>query len=306
MNQEYQIKMSRILSRLLEGSGLAGNPLDDRARREAPGSFIALAKGRVHYETAGPEKGIPLVLVHGLSVPGYIWDPVFHPLARAGFRVIRFDLYGRGFSDRPKVRYDADLFDAQLAQLFCALNITGPVHLAGVSMGGAICARFASCHPERVDRLCLINPAGMMPRPGLPEQLKLLPGLGECHMGLFGRQRIIAGLYDDFYTQLRPKGYKTKMIQQIGYAGFRRALLSTLRSGILHEMEPIYRSLGKTKLKMMLIWGKEDRVIPHENCIRLRGLIPDMVCHFIDKTGHLPHYEDPEQVLPLLVKFFNP
>ena len=306
MNQDYHIKLSRILSRFLDLSGLAGQPLDDRARREAPGSFIALPKGRVHYATAGPEKGIPLVLVHGLSVPGYIWDPVFTPLARAGFRVIRFDLYGRGFSDRPRVRYDAALFGTQLVQLLSALNITGPVHLAGVSMGGAICARFAVCHPERVDRLCLINPAGMMPRPSLPERLKLLPGLGECHMGLFGRQRILAGLYDDFHTQLRPKGYEKKMVQQMGYAGFRRALLSTLRSGILHEMEPIYRSLGKSNLEMMLVWGKEDRVIPHENCMRLMGLIPDMECHFIERAGHLPHYEDPEQVLPLLIEFFNP
>lgn len=231
MNPKYQIKLSRILSRLLEVAGMAGKPLDDLARMEAPGSFITLAKGKVHYETAGPGNGVPLVLVHGLSVPGYIWDPIFHPLARAGFRVIRFDLYGRGFSDKPKVRYDVAVFDTQ---------------------------------------------------------------------------RILAGLYDDFYTKLRPKGYETKMIQQISYSGFRRALLSTLRNGVLHEMEPIYRSLGKTNLKMMLVWGKEDRVIPHENCIRLRGLIPDMVCHFIEKTGHLPHYEDPEQVLPLLVEFFNP
>ena len=301
MNQNYYKK----LSRLIDFSGLAGTPLNDLARREAPGSFIDLPKGRVHYEIAGPENGTVLVLVHGLSVPGYIWDPVFTPLAGAGFRVIRFDLYGRGFSDRPQVRYDADLFDTQLVQLLGALRIQDPVHLAGVSMGGAICARFAFCHPDLVKKLCLINPAGMMPL-GFTERLTLLPGIGECYMGLFGRQNILKGLYNDFYTPFRPEGYRAKMIQQIAYAGFRRALLSTLRSGVLHDMEPIYRALGKTHPEMMLVWGKEDRVIPYENCLRLRRLIPDMVCHFIEKTGHLPHYEDPEKVLPLLVKFFNP
>ena len=75
---------------------------------------MQLSQGYVHYELGGPVGGEKVVLVHGLSVPYYIWDPTFDALTEAGFRVLRYDLYGRGFSDRPKLRYDADLFDEQL------------------------------------------------------------------------------------------------------------------------------------------------------------------------------------------------
>ena len=55
-----------------------------------------------------------VVLVHGFSVPYYIWDSTTTALAAAGYRVVRYDEYGRGLSDRPNVDYTADLYDRQL------------------------------------------------------------------------------------------------------------------------------------------------------------------------------------------------
>ncbi len=76
--------------------------LSDTVRVSLPGQFVKLPLGVVHYELAGPENAPTVVLVHGFSVPYYIWDPTFEALTRAGFRVLRYDLYGRGFRTGPK------------------------------------------------------------------------------------------------------------------------------------------------------------------------------------------------------------
>ena len=107
--------------------------LDDVARARLPGQFAKLSDGYTHYEMGGPAEGSGgrvVVLTAGFSVPYYIWDPTFAALTGAGLRVLRYDYYGRGYSDRPNIAYTQDLYVRQLTQLLDALNIRGPVDLA--------------------------------------------------------------------------------------------------------------------------------------------------------------------------------
>ena len=98
--------------------------LNENTRKEAAGSFVALSDGVTHYELGGPKDGKPVVLVHGFSVPFFIFDPLFDFLTSAGFRVLRYDLLGRGYSDRPNTQYDANLFVRQLKELLDALEMS--------------------------------------------------------------------------------------------------------------------------------------------------------------------------------------
>lgn len=107
------------------------------------------------------------MLVHGFSVPQFIFEPTFTFLTEQGFRVLRYDLYGRGFSDRPDKRYDIDLYVGQLANLLDALEIREPVSLVGLSMGGPITATFTVRFPQRVRKLVLIDPVGAKSFPSL-------------------------------------------------------------------------------------------------------------------------------------------
>src|SRR4249919_2422345 len=92
--------------------------LDDAARRNAPnGKFVQLSEGVTHYELGGPADGRTVLLINGFSTPYHIWDPTFVGLTKAGFRVVRYDLYGRGFSDRPVAEYDGNFFDRQALDL---------------------------------------------------------------------------------------------------------------------------------------------------------------------------------------------
>jgi pimeloyl-ACP methyl ester carboxylesterase len=127
------------------------------AQAQAPGAFVTLQHGKVFYRVAGPANGAPVILVHGFSVPDFIFDGTRRQLADAGFHVISLDLYGRGWSDRPDVVYDRDLFAGQLGQLMDALNIKR-ASLVGISMGGAVVGHFAAAHADRVDKLVLIDP----------------------------------------------------------------------------------------------------------------------------------------------------
>ena len=71
----------------------------------------------MHYEIGGPANGQPVVLVSGFSSPYAVWDRTFEGLTAAGFRVVRYDHFGRGLSDRPDARYDPEFFDNQLEDL---------------------------------------------------------------------------------------------------------------------------------------------------------------------------------------------
>jgi len=77
--------------------------IDQSVRDKTPGQFARLSDGYTHYEIGGPPDGRVVVLAAGATVPYYIWDPTFSALVGAGFRVLRYDYYGRGFSDRPDV-----------------------------------------------------------------------------------------------------------------------------------------------------------------------------------------------------------
>ncbi len=279
--------------------------LDAQARRDAPGQFVRLTDGMVHYEIAGPTGGQPIVLLHGFSVPYFIWDPTFAALAVADFRVLRYDLYGRGYSDRPDTVYDHDLYDRQLVELLAALDVALPVGLVGLSMGGPLAAVFTDRHPGQVRKLCLIDPAGFPQKRMALAGLITAPLLGELLMGLFAEKVIIAGLKNDMQDAQSTPDYAEKCRLQMRYRGFRRALLSTLRNGVLDDKSEVYRRLGKQGPPVLLIWGREDKIIPLAVSELARAAMPQANFHAIDEAGHIPHYEKPEVVHPLLIAFFR-
>jgi pimeloyl-ACP methyl ester carboxylesterase len=83
--------------------------LDAHERSRLPGKFIALSHGYTGYDVTGPADGRVVLLIPGISIPRSVFRPTATSLAQAGYRVVTYDLYGRGFSDRPRVRYDAAL-----------------------------------------------------------------------------------------------------------------------------------------------------------------------------------------------------
>lgn len=279
--------------------------LSPAVRANLPGDFISLPDGVTHFECAGPEKAPILVLIHGFSVPYFIWDPTFDALTTAGFRVLRYDLFGRGYSDRPLKSNSVELFDRQLVDLLDMLSIEQVDAVIGLSMGGVIAASFASLHPERIKRLGLIDPAGFALDYPLYIRSLMLPVIGEIAVSLIGKKvfRRLAG--KDFYDPKHIDAFIEKFQQQMQFKGFRRSLLSTLRSGILSSGAEIYKLVGETDIPVLLIWGEQDFTTPFEDSAKLTELIPQAEFYPIADSGHIPHHEHSSQVNPIVLEFLK-
>jgi pimeloyl-ACP methyl ester carboxylesterase len=279
--------------------------LDHDTRSSAPGEFVRLSDGFVHYELRGSPAAQTVILVPGFSVPYQIWDPTFRSLVDASYRVLRYDLFGRGFSDRPDLRYDFDLFDRQLVELLEALEITTPIDLVGLSLGGAISLVFAERHQDLIRRLCLIDPAGLPWSQSLSAKLAKAPVFGELIMGLLGSRVLVSNLADYFFGDQGYAELKEDFLAQMEFVGFKRALLSTLRSGATTGAKEAYAAVGKLDFPVLLIWGEEDQVVPFELSEMAVELIPRAEFHAIENAAHIPHYECSETVNPLLLDFLK-
>jgi pimeloyl-ACP methyl ester carboxylesterase len=269
--------------------------LNDETRKEAvSGAFVRLSDGMTHYELGGIGARV-IVLVHGFSVPYFIWDPTFDFLTKSGFRVLRYDLFGRGFSDRPRAAYNIHLFVRQLRDLLDALKITKPIHLAGLSMGGAISTAFVDQYAERVKSHILIDPAGAKPI-SLSPILKLakIPGLAELAFGLAGDDSLLKGIASDFYDPALVRQFIDRYRPQMKIKGFKRAILSSIRNGMLGSFSTIYQRVGKLGKPTLLIWGREDTTVPFVHSGLIKAAIPHAEFHAIGECGHIPHYEKPE------------
>ncbi|MDP2777407.1 MAG: alpha/beta hydrolase [Anaerolineales bacterium] len=279
--------------------------LNEAVRREIGGSFVALADGVTHYELSGPKDGRIIVLVHGFSVPSFIYDPTFEFLVTAGFRVLRYDLIGRGYSDKPRACYDIHLFVKQLKDLLDALEMT-KVDLVGLSMGGPVTAAFIEIYPYHVRRHVLIDPSGMK-RVQLSLLLKSarLPRIGELFLGLFGRDNMLKGIASDFFDPTLVEVFQEKYKIQMQYKGFKRAILSTIRNGMLESFLDTYLKIGVLKKPTLIFWGENDKTTPFEDHTLLLQALPHAEFHAIENCGHLPHYEKTEIVNPILMEFLS-
>jgi pimeloyl-ACP methyl ester carboxylesterase len=279
--------------------------LDDAARLTARGAFLQLGRGYTHYESSGAPNAPAVVLVHGFSVPYFIWDPTFHFLAASGFRVVRYDLFGRGFSDRPDVEYGMPLYLEQLEELLDALGIQ-QADLIGLSMGGLIAASFCLDQPGRVGRLVLIGPSGARPISlGPLYRLAALPGLGDALFRIAGDEHMFRAIAQDFFDPEQVRLFRARYRTQMEFRGFRRAILSTVRNGMLGSFEEAYRRLGQLQKKVLVIWGENDKTVPFEHSRRSREFLPDAQFMPVNRAGHIPHWERPDIINPRLIEFLN-
>jgi len=286
------------------------NNINSELRSTIPGSFVQLSDGICHYELGGSAGDPLVVLVHGFSVPSFIWDPTYDLLSEAGFRVLRYDLFGRGYSDRPNMKNNKAFFRRQLEELLEAVANTSMVSIVSLSMGGVLAADFAGQYPERVRKLIFLDPAGFdLDLPWMVDALRY-PAIGEIllrMLGRFGQKNLLQSMLSDFYypSQEAVDAFVPAYLEQMNYPGFKRSLLSTLRSGLLDQDLAVFRALATSQIPIQLIWGREDQTVLFARHKEFLDLLPQSRFHAIEQAGHIPHFERPEIVNPLLLKFLR-
>lgn len=280
---------------------------DEAARANAPGKHIKLSDGHIHYRWDGPADGPIIVLTHGFSTPNFIFEQNVKPLTDAGFRVLRFDHFGRGWSDRPLRKYTTEFYDRELVELLDGLNISEPVGLVGLSMGGPITAEFTARHPERVNRLFLFVPAGLDTNGagGLSGLLLRTPGVGDWFWRMYGRKILLSDRqYDE--SALAPENRLAgDVTEQMNYRGYGEALLSTLRHFPMSDRDDTFERLKATGIPVMAVFGSSDATIPVSSAARLQALLPDADVRVLDGGEHGLNYQRHEEVNPWLVDWFG-
>lgn len=284
--------------------------MDDAARAGTDGEYVALSDGIVHYETAGPEGAPTVIFIHGVSMPYFVWDSNFPIVADAGYRAVRYDLYGRGYSDYlRRIRYDADLFDRQLLELVIKLTVKTPVTLVGFSLGGDIAVIFAERHPELVNGLVLVSPGGF---PLMKAGEKLfwnfirLPGVGEYFIRLAGKKMADPeNQGSDLFDQALLPGYIERFKGLERYKGTLSAWLSTIRHFPIVGLESSFRAVGDSHKPVLLVWCKEDRAVPFATTEKVKAVTPQAELLAIELAGHASHYEKRDLVNAAILNFLQ-
>ena len=272
------------------------------ARAGVPGQFVGSSQGVTHYEAGGPDTGRVVVLVHGFSVSMYIWDSTFAALSRSGYRVIRYDLFGRGWSDRPDAAYDGAMYDAQLDELLDSLHVMQPIDLVGLSFGGFVTAHYVAGHAARIRTFTLVDPSSS--RATLSSWLKL-PVIGPWIWQTTQVPNMPQGQPSDF---LHPEHYPTwvdQYLPQMRFKGFGRATLRSLVTLSKTDFDSLFASAGRTGVPTLLIWGKQDPTVPIANAEVVQRNIPQLEYFPVDSSGHLPHIEQSAIVDAKLLSFFR-
>jgi pimeloyl-ACP methyl ester carboxylesterase len=254
------------------------------------GAFTKLSAGYTYYEYQHPEADTLLVLVHGFSVPSYIWDSTFQAAVKLGYGALRYDNFGRGNSDNPDVVYDAALFSNQLKELLDALNITKPIHLVGLSDGGRTISSFAFQYPEKIKTLTYVDAVGFET---LPDTAAFPAQVTEAEIQKFKQERyptMAKGQMTDFYDSLPFRGWDKQYAKLMAHKGFVRALLSTNKNR--RNLEREHQKIGASGIPVFAIWGESDTVVElSEVRAGMLKRIPSIQLFVIPKAGHLPHME---------------
>ena len=272
----------------------ARRTMDTTLQADAPGQFAMLSGGGTHYRWDGPEGGPVLVLIHGLTSPSYVFDKVVPGLNRLGFRTLRYDLYGRGYSDRAPGDQDEAYFVAQLTELLAALRLKGRVSLMGYSMGGMIATAFAARDADRVEHLALVAPAGMLHAPDrLTRLMRDVPFFGDWAVrGLGARQMrkgILAGPWDD--------QIKAARLRETRQRGYMPAVLSSLRHILNDQQAAEHARIARAAVPVVALWGLQDRTIPPQAADLLARRNPEALQITVEGADHALPYTHPQAVV---------
>jgi pimeloyl-ACP methyl ester carboxylesterase len=269
--------------------------LDAAARARMPGQFAKLSDGYTHYELGGPAEGNGgrvVVLAAGFSVPYYIWDPTFNALTAAGFRVLRYDYYGRGYSDRPAIPFNDAMYVRQLAELLDAAQIAGPVDLVGISFGGSFITSFADKYPDRVRSLIYFDPSIRMPyQLGF---IETMPSVCNFLTVLMDESSWADGQLADFLHPEHFPEWAGRYRDAMQYKGFRRARLSEIVSNNNVDQTDQLKRVGENARPVLVIWGKQDNTVPFEESESFMKSLPQARLVAVEGSGHLPQWEQPD------------
>jgi pimeloyl-ACP methyl ester carboxylesterase len=273
---------------------ICSNGQNETEPKERPaGNFVSVFGAKLHYVDAG--SGPVVVLLHGLADDVGVWESVMPALA-AKHRVIALDQIGFGRSGKPLLGYRVATFVDFLDGFLNELKIDR-ASLVGNSLGGWIAASFTLTHPERIDRLVLCDAAGYA------AVTKTMDPRALSALRLANREDI---------RYLGPLTFHDKrfyedvdlVLKQRVTAGDNYTINRFLDSMIRGE-DVLDGRLGGIHKPTLIVWGREDKLIPLNFAERFHKEITGSRLEVIDNCGHMPQVECADRFNHPLLKFFG-
>ncbi|MGH2691727.1 MAG: alpha/beta fold hydrolase [Actinomycetota bacterium] len=253
--------------------------------------------------------GPPVVLLHGLAATKLSYLPLLPALAER-YTVIVPDLPGHGESSKPRARYTPAYFARVIHALFDEMDLRDAA-VVGNSMGGRIALEVATRFPHRVNSLILLDPAAAgLAFPLYARLLGLLPtGVGAIPVPW--RKRIVVTAIRQMFAspeRLPRAGYLAaadEFIRIYRKGRARMALLSAMRGLIADEPEAFWQRARQITAPTLILWGREDRLVPVGLGHRLANTIRDSRLEVLPDVGHVPQFEYPEETRRLVLGFLD-
>ncbi|WP_405228798.1 alpha/beta fold hydrolase [Lentisalinibacter sediminis] len=255
--------------------------------------FLELDGMSAHVAVEG--SGPALVLLHGTGASLHTWNGWVEALT-GDFRIVRMDLPGFGLTGpHPAGDYSIGAYMQFVDAVTRRLDIED-FHLAGNSLGGRIAWNYAVAHPERVNRLVLIDASGYRLRrtPSLIFRLAALPGVGDALAKLTPRslyRRSLEEVYadDDRVDEALVDRYFELSLRE----GNREAFVQRARAASRSAREDPSAALAQIGAPTLVQWGAQDEWIPPEHGRRFADDIPDARLVVYDDLAHVPMEEAP-------------
>jgi len=257
--------------------------------------FLQIDGNKIRYLESGDSKKA-LVLVHGLGASAERWEKVI-PLFADDFRVVVPDLIGFGYSDKPLVDYTPEFFSDFLEKFFDMINIKRP-YLIGSSLGGQISAEFVTAHPEDIEKLILVSPAGVMKQSTPALDAYIMAALYPNEQSAKNAFELMEGSGKTVNEEI-----VTGFVKRMQLPNAKLAFMSTVLG--LKNSDLIINKLQTISTPTLIIWGSKDPVIPIIHAASFVSAIQDCRFYRMDGCGHTPYVQDPHTFSSKALEFLN-
>lgn len=257
--------------------------------------YATVFGARIHYLEAG--SGPAVILLHGLGGSSANWAPNIAPLAQK-YRVLVPDQIGFGKSDKPMLNYRVATLVDFLDGFYRQVGVQ-KASLVGNSLGGFTAAAFALAHPEKVDKLVLVDAAGFAVTGDLDP--KILNGLNPST-----RQQVKDLLSLVFYnTQQFSSDMAIDAFLASRVTAGDQYTIQRFIDSIAHGEDMLDGKLGAIKHPTLIVWGREDGLTQLAMGQRFNKEIAGSRLFIIEKCGHVPQLEKPAEFNAGLMKFLD-
>lgn len=267
--------------------------------------FIRVGSVRHHYREYG-SRGPDVLLLHGFASSTYTWDEVAPLLRDQGFHVWSLDMKGFGWSDRPVDGfYDPVTLAGEVRAWMDAVGLRRAA-LVGNSLGGGVSWLLALEHPERVDRLVLVDAAAYEIKKPLVIRLGSLPYADEIMKLFFSRTTVRWGLESVLYRRDRVTDGRIDAYYDRLRTGNALAAQVAVARALDYGNYAVYvQRIPEIRVPTLILWGQEDGWIPVTVAHRFRQDLPQAELVILPACGHVPQEEDPGRTAQLIARFLK-